>query len=285
MTIICTSAWSGARTELDELIQGAVERVFRALDLPRRSDVAALNANLERVADALEGLGRRTGDAADAENLRVVAKRIGRAVAKGKCTLRVDVNGGWSAEETPDRVADLAHHGVCVVEQPVTAPAEALVELAGRCALPLMADESLITPADARTLAAAPKGPSADRSIWANVRLSKNGGLWPSMEIAEILVAAEVPLVVGCMVGESSILSAAQRRLLWFSALPRFVEGNYGRFLLRDDLTPPRDHLPICSACRRFDGKLQAVGDRPARRVLPLAGQVDDQVALGVGSP
>ena len=60
------SAWSGARTELDELIQGAVERVFRALDLPRRSDIAALNANLERVADALEGLGRRAGDAADA---------------------------------------------------------------------------------------------------------------------------------------------------------------------------------------------------------------------------
>jgi polyhydroxyalkanoate synthesis repressor PhaR len=60
------SAWSGARTELDELIQGAVERVFRALDLPRRSDIAALNANLERVADALEGLGRPAGDGDEA---------------------------------------------------------------------------------------------------------------------------------------------------------------------------------------------------------------------------
>jgi polyhydroxyalkanoate synthesis repressor PhaR len=60
-------AWSGARTELDELIQGAVERVFRALDLPRRSDIEALNANLERVADALEGLGRPLGDRDEAD--------------------------------------------------------------------------------------------------------------------------------------------------------------------------------------------------------------------------
>jgi polyhydroxyalkanoate synthesis repressor PhaR len=62
------NVWSGARTELEELIQGAVERVFGALDLPRRSDIEVLNANLERVADALEGLGRPAGDdAATAE--------------------------------------------------------------------------------------------------------------------------------------------------------------------------------------------------------------------------
>jgi polyhydroxyalkanoate synthesis repressor PhaR len=61
------SAWSGARTELDELIQGAVERVFRALDLPRRSDVEVLNANLERVADALERLGKPAGEAVAGE--------------------------------------------------------------------------------------------------------------------------------------------------------------------------------------------------------------------------
>jgi polyhydroxyalkanoate synthesis repressor PhaR len=49
-------AFSGARTEWDHVVQGAVERVFKALDLPRRSDIEALNANLERVADALENL-------------------------------------------------------------------------------------------------------------------------------------------------------------------------------------------------------------------------------------
>ncbi|HEY5656922.1 MAG TPA: polyhydroxyalkanoate synthesis regulator DNA-binding domain-containing protein [Myxococcota bacterium] len=62
------SAWSGARSEFDELIQGAVERVFRALDLPRRSDIEVLNANLERVADALEGLGRTSGGVGEADS-------------------------------------------------------------------------------------------------------------------------------------------------------------------------------------------------------------------------
>jgi len=61
------NAWSGARTELDELIQGAVERVFRALDLPRRSDIEVLNANLQRVADALERLGKPAGEAVAGE--------------------------------------------------------------------------------------------------------------------------------------------------------------------------------------------------------------------------
>ena len=46
------------RSEWDGMIEGAVERVFKALDLPRRSDIDVLNRNLERVADALEGLGR-----------------------------------------------------------------------------------------------------------------------------------------------------------------------------------------------------------------------------------
>jgi polyhydroxyalkanoate synthesis repressor PhaR len=42
--------------DFDELVEKAVERVFRVLDLPRRSDVEALNRNLERVAAVVETL-------------------------------------------------------------------------------------------------------------------------------------------------------------------------------------------------------------------------------------
>ena len=45
-----------ARNEVDTMIQNAVERVFRALDLPRKSDIEGLSENLERVAKALERL-------------------------------------------------------------------------------------------------------------------------------------------------------------------------------------------------------------------------------------
>lgn len=54
--------WTGARDELknefDEAIQSAVERVFKALDLPRRSDIVSMNERLERLAEALERLER-----------------------------------------------------------------------------------------------------------------------------------------------------------------------------------------------------------------------------------
>ncbi len=42
--------------DFDRNIQNAVERVFKVLDLPRRSDVEALNENLERVSAAEEAL-------------------------------------------------------------------------------------------------------------------------------------------------------------------------------------------------------------------------------------
>ncbi|MCG8589857.1 MAG: polyhydroxyalkanoate synthesis regulator DNA-binding domain-containing protein [Proteobacteria bacterium] len=47
-----------ASPDLDHMVQNAVERVFKLLDLPRRSDVDALSQNLQRVADALERLER-----------------------------------------------------------------------------------------------------------------------------------------------------------------------------------------------------------------------------------
>jgi len=43
-------------TDLERLVQNVVERVFRVLDMPRRSDIEALNENLERVASAVETL-------------------------------------------------------------------------------------------------------------------------------------------------------------------------------------------------------------------------------------
>ena len=45
-----------ATPDFDRVIQTALERVFKVLDLPRRSDIEALNENLQRVADAVERL-------------------------------------------------------------------------------------------------------------------------------------------------------------------------------------------------------------------------------------
>ncbi len=45
-----------ATPDFDRMIQSAIERVFKLLDLPRRSDIEALSRNLQRVAEAVEKL-------------------------------------------------------------------------------------------------------------------------------------------------------------------------------------------------------------------------------------
>jgi muconate cycloisomerase len=171
------------------------------------------------------------GEDVDRENLRLVHARLRKGIAAGRCSLRVDVNGGWDAATTPARAEELKAMGVCVIEQPVYCTAEELAALAQRCPLPLMADESLLTAKDAAALLAEPQ------KIWWNIRICKNGGLAGSLHLARLAEEHHVPYSLGCMVGESSILSAAQRRLLQLNIHPRFIEGNYGRFLLKDDLT------------------------------------------------
>ena len=45
-----------ATPDFESIVQNAIERVFKMLDLPRRTDIEALNDNLQRVADAVEAL-------------------------------------------------------------------------------------------------------------------------------------------------------------------------------------------------------------------------------------
>jgi len=54
--------------DFDRTIQNAVERVFKLLDLPRRSDVEALNQNLERVSAAVEALEKAFAEKSERES-------------------------------------------------------------------------------------------------------------------------------------------------------------------------------------------------------------------------
>jgi L-alanine-DL-glutamate epimerase-like enolase superfamily enzyme len=97
--------------------------------------------------------------------------------------------------------------------------------------VPVMADESLVTLADADALIA---GKATD---FFNVRVSKCGGLVRSLAIAARAAAAGVGVQVGSQVGETAILAAAGRHLA--AALPEvaFVEGSFGTLLLTEDVS------------------------------------------------
>jgi polyhydroxyalkanoate synthesis repressor PhaR len=54
--------------DLDRMVQRAIERVLKAIDLPRRSDIEALNQRLDRVMGAIESLEGSRGGAAAASD-------------------------------------------------------------------------------------------------------------------------------------------------------------------------------------------------------------------------
>lgn len=191
------------------------------------------------------------GDESDAENLHVVHRRLGVPIAAGRAALRVDANGAWDGDETLDQSEKLGHYGVSAIEQPIYGSAEKLVDLAGRCWLPLIADESLLDKADADVLAEAGDG------VWWNIRISKNGGPIAAVRLLCKAAEANIPAGLGCMVGESSLLSACQRQVLMaVGGQVKFVEGNYGRFLLGGDVAAGR------SLRFGYGGKLKALSGK-----------------------
>jgi len=61
--------------DFDAVIQSAIERVFKVLDLPRRKDLDVLNQNLERVASAVESLEAALENGFEYEDAEPAASR------------------------------------------------------------------------------------------------------------------------------------------------------------------------------------------------------------------
>ncbi len=169
--------------------------------------------------------------AKDHDRLDAVTKVLGRSLAAGKVTLRVDVNGAWKPEQAVEAMQWLKGKPVSAVEQPTPRGTEQcwpkLHDLSG---LAIMADESLATLHDAEALVES----GAVQAL--NVRISKNGGLTGAIRLAEFARNKDLSLLIGCMVGETAILSAAQVKLLSIISNATFVEGCFGWLLLRDDV-------------------------------------------------
>jgi L-alanine-DL-glutamate epimerase-like enolase superfamily enzyme len=99
-----------------------------------------------------------------------------RSALPAGAKLRVDANGAWSVEEAAARLGEMGP--LELAEQPVATAAE-LRELRPLTDVPLAADESVVTPGDARRL--------ADACRYASVKLAKVGGPGPAAAIAREL--------------------------------------------------------------------------------------------------
>lgn len=173
----------------------------------------------------------KVGEYEDIERVAAAVKQLGRGLKSRKLSLRLDANGGWDRQIAIDRMSALSDQPLACVEQPLPRGKELdLVAIKRAVTLPILHDESLVTMGDAERLV------SLRVADAFNIRLSKNGGFLVSIRLAHFCRKHEILYQLGCMVGETSILSAAGRRFLECVPDVRFAEGSYGRFLLRGDV-------------------------------------------------
>jgi muconate cycloisomerase len=151
--------------------------------------------------------------------------------------IRLDANESWRVDEAADRVRPLLPARPSVLEQPV-AHAE-IDQLAGnevRRLIPVMLDESLCGYPDGL------RAVKEDLADYFNVRLSKCGGIVPSLRLVDLATKSGLGLQLGCHPGETGILSAAGRHFAANVQHLRYVEGSYDGHVLaenviREDIT------------------------------------------------
>lgn len=216
---------------------GSREHCRYTIVLP--SGAPAKSAKLARLARwaRIPNFKVKVGDDKDDARLRAVCNVLRRPLARGSATLTIDANMAWDIETAQRKLRDWRDLPIQCVEQPLPKiAAERWGKLARLSPFPLMPDESLITQIDAEALL------EADGAGWFNIRLSKNGGIIPSLRLAILAHRNQIPIQLGCMVGETSILSAAGRWFVQMTPGIRRVEGSFGRLLLNDDVvrTPLR---------------------------------------------
>ncbi len=120
---------------------------------------------------------------------------------KGKMTIRVDANQGYSVAQLQHFIKNTRGYGVELIEQPTKVGAEAeLGALAEEDKKILVADESLLNAGSALALS----HPPAPYGVY-NIKLMKSGGITGAKEIAVIAKNAGIDLFWGC--NDESIVS------------------------------------------------------------------------------
>lgn len=264
-------AYSRALGKSLESVAGYVEEQWLGSQGSRgtvRYGVAVSGMTAERIGPFLRkvrlGMIRhfklKVGDADDQPRLEATIRALRRGLARRTVTLAVDANGAWSLQEAANKLRRWQNLPITCVEQPLCKEAgEEWAALAKETTLPLMADESLVTFQDASDLIA------HGGASWFNIRISKNGGLIPALRLAALARRHNITCQLGCMVGETSILSAAGRFFLQVVPGVRFAEGSFGRFLLKDDVVRRPLRFTFGGRWRQISGPGLGIDVEPAR--------------------
>lgn len=137
----------------------------------------------------------------DVARLRAVRAAVGKDI-----TIRIDANQAWTPKQAIRILNNMQEQGLEIelVEQPVKAcDLEGLKYVTDHSYVPVLADESVFSPADAMTIL---KMGAADLI---NIKLMKCGGLYNALKIASAAEIYGVSCMIGCMLEAKISVNAA----------------------------------------------------------------------------
>lgn len=209
---------AGALAALDEALWDLLGKraglpLYRLLGLPKGTVPTSLTIGInppavtrERVPEILARTGAKSlkiklGSPAGRDHDKEHFAAAAEAAAPFGVRLRVDANGGWTADEAIAMDRWLAARGVAFIEQPLPRGGEAeLPRVFAARTLPIFADESCETSTDVPALA-----PMVDG---VNLKLMKCGGITEALRIVATARAHGLRTMIGCMAESSISISA-----------------------------------------------------------------------------
>lgn len=204
--------------------------------LPNYSAVLSQESGLKLLASALkiklfgfQQVKMKTSEIRGLDSIVRLRKILGK-----KIDIRIDANMAWNKEEAIFAIKTLSGHGISFFEQPVPAnELDVMASLVRECGVKIIADEGFTNRESLKKLI------EKNACTGVNIRISKCGGVMAALARAHESREAGLEIQIGCHVGESSLLSAAQ--LAFASSVPKikFMEGCFGLLLLKEDPFEP----------------------------------------------
>ncbi|MDC0719380.1 enolase C-terminal domain-like protein [Nannocystis bainbridge] len=251
-----TALWDAAARAADRPLPDllADPDVLDRAGLERHVLSATSGATVTSYTIALDELDAMAARAAAAAHLPVLKIKLGKgrdfdraalravAAAAPRARLRIDANGGWTADDVRALLPLLVDLGVEQLEQPLPAGRpDLLAALARDIPLPIYADEDVQGPGDVAAL--------RGRVAGINVKLMKCGGISPALATIAAAREAGLRVLVGCMIETRVGLAAG-------AALARLADEADldAHMLTRDDPMPPGSQVRLAPELPRLCG-------------------------------
>ncbi len=186
-----------------KLMGGARKQITTDITISVNDPEMMVQEALRAVARGYDCLKMKVGvnPELDVARLRAVRAAVGKDI-----TIRIDANQAWTPKQAIRILNNMQEQGLEIelVEQPVKAcDLEGLKYVTDHSYVPVLADESVFSPADAMTIL---KMGAADLI---NIKLMKCGGLYNALKIASAAEIYGVSCMIGCMLEAKISVNAA----------------------------------------------------------------------------